>query len=105
MSRLTAKVAGLYLLHASLTFYGNANGYRQISFRLNGAANNLTGALDTKPHATNGCILNISTIWNLAVGDYVEVIAVQTCGVALNIVGSNGGNNYGDHYFSMAKIG
>lgn len=81
--RLRAPMAGLYAIGAHVMFTSNATGYRQVVLRLNGTTNI---AADTRP-AANGQDTNVTvtTQYELAQGDYVEVLARQTSGGALNV--------------------
>lgn len=82
-SRLTAHVDDVYKIGCSVVFASNSTGYRQVILRLNGITN-IGG--DTRP-AVNGqdTIINVNVTYQLAVGDYVEVLARQTSGGALNV--------------------
>jgi hypothetical protein len=88
-SRLTCKTAGKYAISGSASFAANATGYRKVGIRLAGATmlawNGSTsfGAADTTD-------LSVSTQYDLAVNDYVEMVAHQTSGGNLNVV--NAGN-------------
>lgn len=99
-SRLVCKTAGLYAVIGHAVFAAHATGYRQLSIRLNGATyispqNNLSvGGAD----ATN---LTAQTQYFLNVNDYVELIAYQTSGGALNVLAS--ANQSPE--FMMARIG
>jgi hypothetical protein len=80
-TRLTAPADGWYSLNAAMYFGANANGHRYMWFRLNGtdtleAANNQAGSSEVN--------LNVSGQVYLSAGDYIEVIAYQNSGTALN---------------------
>lgn len=82
-SRLTASVAGKYLIFANLSFATNTTGYREFTVRLNGSTYVLD---DTRvPVTGNRTIATISGIYQLAAGDYIEAVVYQTSTVALNI--------------------
>lgn len=98
-SRLTCKTAGKYLIAGHVLFAGHATGQRQLSVRLNGATycgivNHISASA-----AVQSC-LSISTVLDLAVNDYVELVALQTSGGDLNI---SQANNYTPE-FMMIKI-
>lgn len=83
-SRLTCKTAGKYLINASLSYVPNATGYRGVNIVLNATTATIAsvnvpsiGGIYTSVQAT--------VVYNLAVGDFVEVQAIQTSGGALNI--------------------
>lgn len=82
-SRLTCKTAGKYQISACIAYASNATGDRETSIRLNGTT---VIAYDTRS-AVNGAvtIATISTLWDMAVNDYVEVLGFQTSGGALNV--------------------
>lgn len=82
--RLTCKTAGKYMIVFSALFSANANGKRQYNIRLNGTtwiAITRTG-LDSDNHTQPIS----STIYDLAVNDYVESLAYQNSGGALDII-------------------
>ncbi len=98
-SRLTCKTAGVYTITGSIAFVANATSYRQISIDLNGgtriAGTNWLG---------NNLVLNIKEIttdYELAVDDYVELIVRQNSGGNLNV---NVVGNYSPE-FMMQRIG
>lgn len=105
-SRLTCKTAGLYVITASITWDTSSNaGFREIGIRLNGNVN-LHIAKQRANQAQNGSVVNqtITTMYQLAVNDYAEVVVEQSSSVALNIQLSGSGGNYSNE-FSMAYIG
>jgi hypothetical protein len=90
-SRLTCKTAGKYQLTGQVSWAANATGYRYAGFRLNGGA---TYGTDTRMAVTTGSIetsQTTSTLLDLAVNDYVELIVLQNSGSALNVTTSDGG--------------
>lgn len=101
-SRLTCKTAGLYLITAHLTFAYNNALSRSGAIRLNGTtfiaidsrmSAGLSSATDTH--------ISLTTLYKLAVNDYVEVQVKQDTGANLNV---NAGGNYSPE-FGMALIG
>lgn len=82
--RLTCKTAGTYLLGATIQWAVNTTGTRQVSLRLNGTtviASQRVGAF-----AVDDVHQALSTIYHLAVNDYIEVIVRQTSGVGLDVM-------------------
>lgn len=82
--RLTAIYAGVYLIVGNAQFAANATSYRQLRIRLNGttflaavSSPSNTAAIATK--------MQISTIYSMAVNDYVELLALQNSGGNLDI--------------------
>lgn len=98
-NRLTCRTAGTYAIYGCAEFAANATGYRQLSVRVGGT--NYVATV-TIPSAGAGppSVVAIATHWNLAVGEYVELMALQTSGGALNV---NATSNYSP-VFSMAKV-
>lgn len=84
-TRLTVQRAGLYLIGGSLEFAPNASGLiRQSWIRMNGSVN-LTWQSDIPVSAIHANRLSIDTLYRMAVADYVELIAFQDSGGALNV--------------------
>jgi hypothetical protein len=81
-SRLTCVQAGRYLIRCSLIFSANnVGGSRSIALRMNGSL--LLGA-QNGPVMNANTHLTISLDYRLAVNDYVEAMAYQDSGGALN---------------------
>jgi len=80
-SRLTvpAGKAGKYFVRGLIAYVSSANGYRDVRIKLNG---NLVSVTRMQPPtaATVGAIQEGSFILDLAVGDYIELVARQTSG-------------------------
>lgn len=75
-TRLTCKTAGKYLVTGHLQFSADAVGKRNLYIRLNGATFLArTGMLSLTADVLD---ISVSTIYDLAVNDYVELIAVST---------------------------
>ena len=99
-TRLTARVAGKYQVTGNITFAANATGERIIYLLLNNVA-----VIGEQRHSTNSVVgaettLCVTTLWNLAVNDYVEVQAYQTSGGSLNVVWNNARSNE----FMMVRV-
>ena len=80
-------LGGKYHLIASVTFAAGADSTRLVQVRLNGAT--VIGLLQ----ATNGAAVgafgaSVPIMYQLAAGDYIEVICYQYSTAALNITGS-----------------
>lgn len=99
-SRLTCNTAGKYLIWGIATFAGNVVGRRVLSIELNGS-----GTLLSYVGRWNGggglmgCLVMCE--YDLIVTDYVELIAFQDSGGALNV---NASGNYSPE-FGMRKVG
>lgn len=84
-SRLVCKTAGKYIIGGHLTFSGNTAGLREIRIRRNGStliAVHREGGVNSSGPTHS---LSVSTIFNLAVSDYVELEAFQSSGSSLSI--------------------
>lgn len=77
-SRLTAPVSGRYHIGASLGFASNATGVRQLLLQVNGT----TVIARDERGAVNGdnTRITIHTLYELAAGDYVEMVGYQSSG-------------------------
>ena len=98
-NRLTCKVAGKYLISGCVRWNGHATGERSIIITKNAGQAQLAQFREFPGHA-NDIYSLISTIANLAVGDYVELVGFQSSGAALN---SEASSNEAP-VFSMAKL-
>ena len=83
-SRLTCKTAGLYLIIGQVGYAFSATGVRQTSIRLNGVTYLAAIATQAPTTGTFPARHIVSTTYPLAVNDYVEVMAYQESGGALN---------------------
>ena len=81
-SRLTCKTAGAYLIGGNFAFAASATGMRQISILLNGTT---TIAVQRVPAISTDTMLSLSTVYGLAVNDYVQLFAYQNSGGALSV--------------------
>lgn len=81
--RMTCKTAGTYLLGVCINWAVNSTGTRYVALRVNGTT--IIEAATTPGVAVNDVQQSISTIYPLAVNDYVQVIVKQTSGSGLDI--------------------
>lgn len=82
--RLTAPITGLYAVGACVSFASNATGIREVELRVNGTT---VIAIDDRPANTGAVtVISIDTQYRLAATDYVEVLAFQNSGGALNVL-------------------
>lgn len=100
-SRLTCKTAGVYVISGNAAFAANATGARGLGIRFGGSIFLALNFLHNTGSAGAETILNVSTIYRLAVNQYVELTAYQSSGGALNVLASD---NYTPE-FTMARIG
>jgi hypothetical protein len=100
-SRLTVPSGkdGYYHIIASGPFGANATGVRILNIRKNGA--NLAKAYTAGATAAGGVSVTNHYIANLAVGDYIEVQAMQNSGGNLDLEGGADGS---DTYLAMYKV-
>lgn len=93
-SRLTCKTAGKYLIVGNIQWANITSGSREVDIRLNGttyiAACSMLGIYQV-----------VTTIYNLAENDYVELMAAQGSGNPLNV---NSAANFSPE-FMMQRIG
>jgi len=97
-SRLTCKTAGKYVITLTLSWSTSPFGYRAISVFLNGV---LALAYHSTPVNPGVFRQSIATIYDLAVGDYVEASGFHTMGGVLTVSSSA---NFSPH-FAMQRIG
>jgi len=98
-SRLTCKTAGKYLIIAQAWWAGNSTGFRAVTIKLNGAT--VLAQVLREPVGTYQCRMITTTIYDLAVDDYVEVTVTQTSGAALNVFVAG----YASPEFMMQRVG
>lgn len=81
-SRLTCKTAGVYQISAHVGYASNTTGYRVLQLTVNGTT---TIASEVVTPVTGvPTRLTVTSLYALAVNDYVEAQAFQTSGGALN---------------------
>lgn len=81
-SRLTAKTAGTYLIIGNVRWYFAATGYRQYKIQLNGAID--IGVFQHHAESPSYPVGIVSTIWQLALNDYLELHVRHTAATGLN---------------------
>lgn len=82
-SRYTAVYPGWYRVYGRYSYLNNATGVRTVSLAVNGAQ--LVGTVATGPVPTaafNQCVATSALVF-LNVGDYIEILVLQTSGGAL----------------------
>ena len=81
--RLTCKTAGIYLITVNVVWNANASGVRNVAIKLNNAT---IIARDVRMANTSGnTVMSLTTLYQLAVNDYVEVEVFQDSGSAVDI--------------------
>lgn len=101
--RLTCNTAGKYLIAGHVQWGDNATGFRLIAIRLGGTTYlAIHNQMATTFNATdNATYQSISTVYELAVGNYVELVVEQISGGALNVISSGSFSPE----FEMSRIG
>lgn len=85
-SRLTAPVPGKYLITTNIMWSASALGFRELIVLLNG----VTPLIDITQIPTTVAFPQVfSTIYELVVGDYIEIQVLQTSGTNRNIVAAS----------------
>ena len=86
-TRLTCQVAGLYALGGGIRWQTNGAGLRQMALVLNGGTN--MAIQKQNANAAEPGAMTLVTMYELAVGDYIELFARQSSGGPLNIEAAN----------------
>ena len=97
--RLTCNTAGKYLIVCNVQFGFDGDGYRLVNILLNNT--DIIGRAADDTAATLSPGFEVSTIWDMTVGDYVEVQVTHTAGAAIDIAATA---KYSPE-FMMQKIG
>lgn len=97
--RLTVPTGGggFYAIGGCIEFAADSTGRRGIQIRLNGStviAREESNALDGPSNAT---VMQISTVYQLAAGDYVELMGLQASGGSLNMLATG---NYSPEFYA-----
>jgi hypothetical protein len=85
-SRLTIPATGRYQIGANVRFANNVTGWRQLLLQVNGVT--LIGDIVVGANA-GGAVTSLvlpGVDWAFTAGDYIEILATQTSGGALNVV-------------------
>jgi hypothetical protein len=80
-------MAGKYMFFSNLLFDANAVGFRDVVVQLNGSPLNqpLREIRNAVTAAGNSTTIAFSTVFEMVVGDYAEILARQTSGGNLDI--------------------
>jgi hypothetical protein len=98
--RLTAPIAGIYQVNLSARWQPNATGSRFLAISKNGGGYFASNWIPATP-ATDDTDESVSTLIQLAAGEYVDAFAYQTSGATL-AVGDQGGD---PSHFSITWVG
>src|SRR5215204_2490654 len=101
-SRMTAPIAGVYVISTSVDWTANATGERRLRLRVNGNNTQLIASdiEDSSPVRFQ----TVATVYRLAAGDYVEAVVKQTSGGALN-AGASANLGFDRKELAMAWVG
>jgi hypothetical protein len=87
-TRMTAPVAGRYLITASVRWASNSAGRRALALELNGTAAQIARS-NVSPYLQGAAAFNpeqtVGSVYQLKAGDYVEVWAYQNSGAPLDL--------------------
>jgi len=97
--RLTCVTAGIYNIHGHVQFAANTTGIRTVRIILNGSAYLASQANHQSSAAVTD--LSVNTIYSLSASDYIELVAYQNSGGALDV---NAAANYSPE-FGMTYLG
>lgn len=98
-SRLTCRYAGVYLINGLVEIAANATGLRRLDVRLNGTT--IIGSESTLNIGAGANLqMEVSTLYPMAVNDYVELLVTQNSGGNLNV---NVAGNYSPE-FGMCRV-
>lgn len=97
--RLVVPIGGVYRITGNVAFSANATGYRQITFLLNDVTVIAAKRLAAVPGVAT--ILDLTTEYQMAAGDYVVLRALQSSGGNLDVQAAG---NYSPE-FSVALLG
>jgi hypothetical protein len=102
-TRLTAPIAGIYQVNATVTFSLNATGVRSLSLYVNGTNVNPVGAMQV-PAVTAASFptLTAGGLVKLAAGDFVTASVSQNSGSTLEVLGTG---SFSGPRFSMYWVG
>lgn len=81
--RITAAVKGMYIIGGSVAFASNATGNRHLAIMLNGTT--LIAVQGQTPEASARTNVSVVTMYPLEATHYVELVAYQNSGGALNV--------------------
>lgn len=89
--------AGTWIFRAGVSFPFNATGYRQIYFTKNGGG--VYGSMSLPANGTVATDIQTQAMFpGLIVGDYIQVVVLQTSGGSLTLPASNAGQYYSGNW-------
>lgn len=81
--RITFNTAGVYVITGHIRWASNTAGYRDVYFRLN--ATTIIARSHQNPVTGDVTTQSLATVYRVNVGDYIQMIVVQTSGGNLDI--------------------
>jgi hypothetical protein len=99
--RLTCRTAGKYLIWAQVYYDTNSSGFRFLGIYNSVLTGYIVLQYTIASVGLPGPALNVSTVYELAINDYVECRVQHNAGVALN---AHAGMNYSPE-FGMQRVG
>jgi hypothetical protein len=99
--RLTATITGLHQIGCHVEFASNITGSRYVGLKVNGATYVAFDERQAVTVAGRPTIVTVSTSYQLAAGDYVEVEVFQNSGGNLNV---NASGNYTPEFW-IVRVG
>lgn len=100
-SRITITTSGRYHVYGNVAYAANATGIRYTAIRLNGTTVVVEDAR-APAGAGDATIVSIDTSYLFSAGDYVELVAFQTSGGALNLdVRANATPEFGAEFIGL----
>lgn len=107
-TRLTCRTPGIYMIFGSIRFAANATGYRNLQVNWNGdptaagfPSQRIAFQQQINVGGADAANLSIATGWQLASGDYLELVVNQTSGGNLDVTATT----FWSPEFGMVKIG
>ena len=89
-SRLTVQVAGRYLFFGQVQWAAAATGWRGINIRVNGDDEQISGGTTSRPQTNVAEPMQVTTVLNMGVSDYVQLGARHIIGSDTNIEAVSG---------------
>lgn len=99
-TRLTCRTTGRYEIIGNVEFDANATGSRQARIRINGGTS-IAGDARPAAGATHTTKVTVATLYDLAAGDFIELLALQDSGGALNVLAGTAIQTT----FGMSRVG
>jgi len=86
-TRLTCQTDGTYIITGCVNWQSRLQGGRVLTVRLNGDTN-IASRRNPGVSSGFGAVQALETVYQLSAGDYIELLAYQNSGIALNVASS-----------------